>query len=474
MCVCRKLFLYIGHGHVWSSSPNDQSHLFRCKSLFARVNSKNLFCEYCASSCVHWTLWNSFQMVKSYYANVYPCLQGVILHVLLAENYLQPSVVLVHFAGFQPANLKDMGAFPNLEPRVIHEYPFVSAIFLVQDPLQSHKMAPKAKTAMKAKPLSKGKFAMNSILKKTKCKNTFLKKEAGSSKDKKPATKKPLNKRHCQTVQYDPSREKIERTAETAHSPEEAAKRLKKVMTQQEHSQAWLKLNIHMRGKSKKEQKEFHSLSKGEKGMEDAMYLLKANVPKFMHWKGSLGQSVSIDKREGWKSETLEQFGEYGLQLHIESCSVECREYSWTVGVWNYRDKGDLVKRTRVTKNKEYSKGVWIRRGRWTRVPRHDGCECHHPPPNKKLGEWAKGLVKRLWQKGSRKRQRPVGHQGQEEGRGVANWGGGVGRPFGKAKRAKDHMASAKADLDAIEEAEKSWTQKQFARKWLSRRKWWS
>ena len=91
--------------------------------------------------------------------------------------------------------------------------------------------------------------------------------------------------------------------------------------------------------------------------MEDAMYLLKANVPKFMHWKGSLGQSVSIDKREGWKSETLEQFGEYELQLHIESCSVECREYPWTVGVWNYRDKVDLVKRTRVTKNKEYSKG---------------------------------------------------------------------------------------------------------------------
>ena len=150
---------------------------------------------------------------------------------------------------------------------------------------------------------------------------------------------------------------KIEQTAETAHSPEEAAKRLKKVTTQQEHSQARPKHNIHTRGKSKKEQKEFHSLSKGEKGMEDAMYLLKANVPKFMHWKGSLGQSVSIDKREGWKSEALEQFGEYELQLHIESCSVECRKYPWTVGVWNYRDKGDLVKRTRVTKNKEWSRG---------------------------------------------------------------------------------------------------------------------
>ena len=44
------------------------------------------------------------------------------------------------------------------------------------------------------------------------------------------------------------------------------------------------------------------------------MYPLKTNVPKFMQWKESLGQSISLDKREGWKSETqmLEQFGERG------------------------------------------------------------------------------------------------------------------------------------------------------------------
>ena len=86
--------------------------------------------------------------------------------------------------------------------------------------------------------------------------------------------------------------------------------------------------------------------------MEVAMYLLKTNMPKFMQWKESLGQSVPIDKREEWKSETqiLEQFGEYELQLHIETGRVEYREDPWAVGVWNYRDKGDLVKRTRVTK----------------------------------------------------------------------------------------------------------------------------
>ena len=85
-----------------------------------------------------------------------------------------------------------------------------------------------------------------------------------------------------------------------------------------------------------------------------ATYLLKTNVPKFMQWKESLGQSISLDKREGWKSETqmLEQLGERELQMHIASGRIEYREGPWTEGVYNYRDKGDLVKRTRVTKNK--------------------------------------------------------------------------------------------------------------------------
>ena len=71
-----------------------------------------------------------------------------------------------------------------------------------------------------------------------------------------------------------------------------------------------------------------------------------------MQWKESLGQSISLDKREGWKSETqmLEQFGERELQMHIASGRIEYREGPWTEGVYNYRDKGDLVKRTRVTK----------------------------------------------------------------------------------------------------------------------------
>ena len=52
----------------------------------------------------------------------------------------------------------------------------------------------------------------------------------------------------------------------------------------------------------------------------------------------------------------LEQFGERELQMHIASGRIEYREGPWTEGVYNYRDKGDLVKRTRVTKNKGQEK----------------------------------------------------------------------------------------------------------------------
>ena len=80
---------------------------------------------------------------------------------------------------------------------------------------------------MKAKPLAKGKFAMKG--------NMTL-------------------------------AEKVATAPESAENPAEAAKELKGMMTKQEHSKAWSKHNIHMRGKSKKEQKEFNSLPEGGKG----------------------------------------------------------------------------------------------------------------------------------------------------------------------------------------------------------------
>ena len=85
--------------------------------------------------------------------------------------------------------------------------------------------------------------------------------------------------------------------------------------------------------------------------MEVVMYLLKAHVPSSCTGRNPWANLYPLIKKEEWKSETqmLEQFGEYELQLHMDSGSVEYTENPWTAGVWHYRDKGDLVKRTKVT-----------------------------------------------------------------------------------------------------------------------------
>lgn len=103
---------------------------------------------------------------------------------------------------------------------------FVSTKFLAQQ-LKKKINGTKRLKNMKAKPLAKGKFAMKG--------NMTL-------------------------------AEKVATAPESAENPAEAAKELKGMMTKQEHSKAWSKHNIHMRGKSKKEQKEFNSLPEGGKG----------------------------------------------------------------------------------------------------------------------------------------------------------------------------------------------------------------
>ena len=103
---------------------------------------------------------------------------------------------------------------------------FVSTKFLAQQ-LKKKINGTKRLKNMKAKPLAKGKFAMKG--------NMTL-------------------------------AEKVATAPESAENPAEAAKELKGMMTKQEHSKAWSKHNTHMRGKSKKEQKEFNSLPKGGKG----------------------------------------------------------------------------------------------------------------------------------------------------------------------------------------------------------------
>ena len=129
----------------------------------------------------------------------------------------------------------------------------------------------KAQAKAKAKALTKGK---------TKVKKSFLKKNQ-------------LAKPGKMTLA-----QKIAKAAENAETGEEAANNLKAMLNSNEHSRVWSKHNVMMKNnKPQKERNAFDKLSKGEKGMQAALFMIKSGVPKFFHTTQGIKQGTTLDKR---------------------------------------------------------------------------------------------------------------------------------------------------------------------------------
>ena len=88
---------------------------------------------------------------------------------------------------------------------------------------------------------------------------------------------------------------------------------------------------------------------------------------------------------------------------------MEYREDPWTVGVWNYRDKRDLVKRTRVTKNREWPRGQEFEAEEDDELEFQGMTDVDATTHLQRATAWGKG--QKALSKGSGKRQ-AVGHQG--------------------------------------------------------------
>ena len=131
------------------------------------------------------------------------------------------------------------------------------------------------------------------------------------------------------------------------------------MLDKQEHSRVWSKYNTHLKGQSKKDQKEFQKKNKSEKGILAALHMIKTIVPKFLHALEFLQSSCSLTQKEKWYSEQkmIERFGEQTFWMHVESGRLPWRDDPWTPGVWEYRDNGDITKETKVKKGKEYRAG---------------------------------------------------------------------------------------------------------------------
>ena len=153
--------------------------------------------------------------------------------------------------------------------------------------------------------------------------------------------------------------EKVAKAAENTESPNQAAQNIKGMLSKQEHSRVWSKFNCHMKGQSKKEQKELQKKSKGEKGMLAALHMVKSSVPKFFHASEFLESSTSLKQKEKWISEAkmIDRFGEEVFWLHVESGRVSWRADPWTAGVYEYRDNGDITREVNVKKGRDFRAG---------------------------------------------------------------------------------------------------------------------
>ena len=174
-----------------------------------------------------------------------------------------------------------------------------------------------------------GKPAMKSALGKAKAK---AKSSKGSWKNK-------LNKTNLEKLGNMTLDEKIKSAAETGGSVEEQALVLKESLTKEEHAKVWGRHQTHLNN-NPLEKGELEGLSKKEKGMKAAEWLMQTAGKKYLHVTKEVSANESLEKDNTWKSEKqmLDQFDWEELQAHLGSGRVTWRQDPHTPGVWQHKD----------------------------------------------------------------------------------------------------------------------------------------
>ena len=191
------------------------------------------------------------------------------------------------------------------------------------------------KKVMKSMKAGLGKSAMKSALGKA------VKKTAAKAKAKvKPDNyKNKLNKANLEKLGKMSLDDKIQAAAETGGTVEEQAEVLKDSLTKQEHAKVWGRHQTHL-NKNPLEKGELEGLSKKEKGVKAAEWLMKTVGKKYLHVSREVTASDSLEKDNTWKSEKqmMDQFGADELWAHCGSGRVVWRADPHTPDVWQYKD----------------------------------------------------------------------------------------------------------------------------------------
>lgn len=175
--------------------------------------------------------------------------------------------------------------------------------------------------------LEKPKKVMKHAKSKAAPKKSALGK-AGNHKNK-------LNKANLEKLGKMTLDDKIEAAAKTEGTEEDKAEALKKSLSKEEHSQVWSKHQTHLKN-NPLEKGEMEGLSKREKGLKAAQWLLQTAGRKYLHVRREVEAKEAMTQKKRWASEKemLDRFDWEEFQMHIASGRIVWREDPATRNVW--------------------------------------------------------------------------------------------------------------------------------------------
>ena len=195
---------------------------------------------------------------------------------------------------------------------------------------------------------------------KTKAKpKSILKPTKGTALEKAKAKKKnDLNKTNLEKLGQMSLNDKIKAAAESGGTPEEQALVLKESLTKDEHSQVWGRHNTHL-NKNPLEKEEMQGLSKKEKGVKAAEWLMKTAGKKYLHCSKEVSAAESLEKDNTWKSEKqmMDVFYEEEFLAHCASGRIIYRADPTTPNVWQYKDTQAWKGSVTVNRSKKWQQG---------------------------------------------------------------------------------------------------------------------
>jgi hypothetical protein len=184
-----------------------------------------------------------------------------------------------------------------------------------------------------------------------KPKKVMKKPKASSSK---PGKASKLSKASLEKLGQMSLKDKMKAAAEGAEDPNAAAIVLHESMSKLEKSKAWSKHQAALKHGSKEEQAAYNDMSKKDKGIAAAAFLLEKEGKSYMTALKKVSVGEKVTKTDDWQTELqmLAKFTKDELELHLQSGRVVWRECPSTWGVYEYKDTQDYHREVTTNWNK--------------------------------------------------------------------------------------------------------------------------